>query len=71
MRDLLGKINLHKQILLKSILEEFKSQGLQPKIGIELEFYLSHQNLPASEDLVTQFIIDLKSQIKKHNIFLQ
>ncbi len=62
------RIYRHKKTLLKSILEIFQSQNLQPKIGVELEFYLCHQGLPASPELTQKFIFDLKSKILQHNI---
>ena len=57
-----------KHDLLQSVLENFQSKNLQPQIGIELEFYLQQQGLPANADLTLQFISVLQSKIQKQNI---
>lgn len=67
---ILERIYHHKRFLLKSVLENFQSQNLQPKIGVELEFYIQHHSLPANAELTKQFIDHLKSEISKHNINL-
>ncbi|EFK95013.1 Glutamine synthetase (Glutamate--ammonia ligase) [sediment metagenome] len=61
---LLETIYRQKLDLLKSVLADFKSLDLQPKIGIELEFYLENAN----KQLVSDFILQLKSAIQKENI---
>ncbi|MES2677041.1 MAG: hypothetical protein V4612_01830 [Pseudomonadota bacterium] len=67
---LLERIYRHKKTLLKLVLENFKSQNLQPKIGVELEFYLLYNSQPASPKLIHEFTLDLQSTILKHNIDL-
>ncbi len=67
---LLERVYRHKKILLESILEVFHSKNLQPKIGVELEFYIQHHSLPANLELTNQFIFDLKLKILQNNIDL-
>lgn len=55
---------------LKQVLEKFESQNLQVRIGIELEFYLQKENLPANPHQVFDFIEKLKSSILNHDIDL-
>ncbi|MFT5702791.1 MAG: glutamine synthetase [Rickettsiales bacterium] len=71
MNNLLTKIRLHKKIILESILAEFSSRNLQPKIGIELEFYLEKESSPTSQKDISEFISRLKLEIPKHNIDIQ
>ncbi len=66
---LLKTIYQQKLNLLKSVLADFKLLNLQPKIGIELEFYLENQN-SADHLSVQKFISQLKSEIQKENINL-
>ena len=66
--QLLALIYQQKINLLKSVLEDFKLLELQPRIGIEIEFYLQYQGLAAHNPLVTKFIFQLKIAIKKNNI---
>ena len=63
-------ININKQALLEAVLEKFKEKNLQPKIGIELEFYLQHQAFPANLKQTSEFISSLKSELSHHNINL-
>jgi len=65
---LLNVIYQQKLNLLKSVLADFKILNLQPKIGIELEFYLENQGLAADQHTVQKFISQLKSELKKENI---
>ncbi|MFT6106534.1 MAG: glutamine synthetase [Rickettsiales bacterium] len=67
MKGLLGT-SLNKKTLLFKTLEKFHSQNLQPKIGIEMEFYLQEKNNPPSHKQVKKFIFDLKTAIFDNNI---
>lgn len=53
---------------LKQILSKFELQNLQVKIGVELEFYLQQQNLPANSNQVLDFIEKFKSVLPSHNL---
>jgi glutamine synthetase len=66
----LSNLYQQKHLFLKSALQNFHSLSLQPKIGIEWEFYLLNNQLPANSDLVTQFIDQLKIQLHNQNIFI-
>jgi glutamine synthetase len=70
LEQILKKIHHHKQFILKSILENFQSQKLNPIIGVELEFYLRHQGSPVNQEITTQFISHLKLKTSQHNIQL-
>jgi glutamine synthetase len=70
---LIKTIYQQKFNLLKSVLADFKLLNLQPKIGIELEFYLEKQDQDnkfsaANQHLVQNFISQLKSELQKENI---
>ncbi|MFT6332693.1 MAG: glutamine synthetase, partial [Lentimonas sp.] len=64
-------LSLNRQTLLLRTLEKFYSINLQPKIGVELEFYLRHQNKPTSPQRTEKFISKLRPEIAKHNIYIQ
>lgn len=65
---LLETIYSQKLNLLKSVLADFKMLDLQPKIGVELEFYIDNQGLENDEQLVQKFISQLKLEFQKENI---
>ncbi len=64
---LLKTIYQQKLNLLKSVLADFKILDLQPKIGIELEFYLENKG-SADQHAVQKFIPQLKLELQKENI---
>lgn len=66
--DLLKFLYQNKESLLDLSIKDFQSKNLQPAIGIELEFYLTKNQLPTDTKLVEHFILQLKLQLEQQNI---
>ena len=69
-QQLLATIYQHKRKLLKLAVEEFIQLNLQPRIGIEIEFYLRNpeSKLAINNHLIRDFISKLKSSIHHNGI---
>ena len=66
----LAAISDHKNFLLSSIISDFNLLGLEPIVGIELEFYLQNKTdlSGCSSKIINSFISCIKSEFLKQNI---